>query len=153
MLIILEHLLELEDVSRVKLAFLTGPDTLKKGYTTAITTGDGDEEPYKEIFNTGIHRLRKPYSDKLVHKFDYNGYVYHNRDDLVPDTVPYSSSRGSNNNNNNNTTTMPTMITKKLRIEKEMNTSHWTTTVKQTKNIPSGMCIDQLYMDAQKHQQ
>ena len=148
MLIILNNLLELKDVSQVKLVFVTGPEALKKGYTTVISTGDGGEEPYKQIFNTGIHRLRKPYpNNTLVQKFKNDGYGYQNKLDKM--LVPYRMPTTTNSSNSTNTTTI--MITKKERIKKETNTSHWKQIIYETKNnVSSGMCIDHLYMNAQK---
>jgi hypothetical protein len=143
MLILLELLLKLKNVSKVKLVFLTGPDVLKQGYNAVITTEDGGAEPYKQIFKTGIHRLRKPYPNKRVHKLGYKGHVYQNANHKVPYSI-----------NNNNTTTTTTMITKKERIKKDMNTTHWKTNLASNKkHVPSGRCIDYLYMNAQKQQQ
>jgi hypothetical protein len=143
MLIILEQLLKLKNVSKVKLVFLTGPDALKQGYNAVITTKDDGEEPYKQIFKTGIHRLRKPYPNKVVHKLGYKGHVYQNANHKVPYTI----------NSSNNTTKIVT-ISKKERIQKDMNTTHWKENLASNKKkVPSGRCTDHLYMNAQKQQQ
>jgi len=129
MLIILEQLVHLADVSQVKLVFVTGPDALKKGYTTVISTGNGGEEPYKQIFNTGIHKLRIPYPDKIVRKLKY-AYL------KTPDSI---SSRDTTTN-----------TTRKERVEKDMNTTHWLVHLASNrKNVQRGMCIDHLYMNSQ----
>ena len=153
MLVIFENLLKLTNVSKVRLVHVTGPEALRQGYTTAISTGENDrgEEPFKQIFNLGIHKVRKPYQEKLVYKFAYRDYVYQNNNEKVP----YSSIMNSNGNDNSNTTTTTTtttMITKKERIQIEMNISHWTKIVYKAVDIPTGMCIDYIYENALKHQ-
>jgi hypothetical protein len=147
MVIILEQLFKLKNVSKVKLVFVTGPDALKQGYNAVITTDDKGKEPYKQIFKTGIHTLRKPYQKKLVHKLGYKGHVYTNGNNKVS----YNSSSSIISNNNTTTTTM---ISKKERIKKDMNTTHWKIYLASNKkNVPSGRCMDHLYMNAQKQQQ
>ena len=129
MLIIIEQLVHLADVSQVRLVFVTGPDSLKKGYTTVISTGDGGKEPYKQIFNTGIHRLRPPYPNKMVHKLD-DSYT------KTPDSI---SSRDT-----------ATKTTRKERVNKDMNTTHWKVHLAENrKNVQSGRCIDHLYKNSQ----
>mmetsp|Transcript_26539 Transcript_26539/g.31309 ORF Transcript_26539/g.31309 Transcript_26539/m.31309 type:complete len:366 (+) Transcript_26539:60-1157(+) len=119
---IFKRLLALSDVSTVKLVFLTGPEALKRGYAEFMH----GLEDYATIFDGGTHTGM---FGKVVRKLKTQKHF-----DISTDIVPFPRN-----------STTPEQIHVKERIEREMNTVHWTKIPRI--GIPKGRCIDHLYMN------
>lgn len=132
MLQIFSNLLELKDVSLVKLVKLTGPEALRRGYSIFLENSDR-----KDIYGNGTHTGKL---GKVVRKITYENmklgyvldrYVVMNLGEKVP--FPRNST---------------TLITRQERIEIEMKTTHWKEVVKkERRGMRRGKCTDHLYMN------
>jgi mannosyltransferase OCH1-like enzyme len=128
---ILNRVLALQDISSIKPVFLTGPDALKHGYGRALdwtkTTDD--------IYASGVHVGK---FSKLVRKISFEGgekesdYVAGYTQDLV-------AWNGVQN------------ITRQERVDKQLNSIHWSKMIKVKAGIPRGPCWDQLYETDQQN--
>uniref|UniRef100_A0A7S4N1V1 Uncharacterized protein n=1 Tax=Odontella aurita TaxID=265563 RepID=A0A7S4N1V1_9STRA len=117
---IFTRLLKLEDVSEVKLVFLTGPDAFKTGYSKVVLD--------KNLFEPGVHQAKY---NKIVRKLPLAKYAGGFDRELVP--FPRNSSS-------------PRNVTKKERALAEMKAVHWKKAVRERVGIPKSSCWDQLYM-------
>lgn len=146
MMRIFQNLSKLKDVSKVKLVFLTGPDALKHGYSMAISTGDGGEEPYQQVLTPGVHKTRPTiYSSeqKIVRKLVMKNYLYTNIFDLVP---LHRNDTTTTTERNDGDESEVVMVKQRERINKEMKTQHWSDQIfRNRKNATHGACMDLLY--------
>jgi len=164
---IMKSLVEMDDISRPRVVFTTGPDALQRGYIKAISTGNNvGDEPMSHVLDPGVHKTRieifngddgdsannlsQQQEQKIVRKLPLkdkgkDAYIWTNRHD----EVPLDRNSGSKSDTNTNIT----LVSKQERIAKEMNTTHWKQFIRlNQKNVSSGRCSDHLYRNDQQHQ-
>jgi hypothetical protein len=119
MLEILTRVLALSDISSIKPVFLTGPDALKHGYGRALNWQNGNFD----LFEAGVHEGKFCKVRKL------KGPLYESS--YMSESVAWGDG---------------TYISRKERMNRHANSTHWTQMIRETKaEVSKGTCWDHLY--------